>query len=35
VGSTVLLDPETIDEFWRQIADGTYPPGAVGGWGTG
>ena len=33
VGSTVLLDPATIDDFWRHIADGDYPPGPVGGWG--
>ncbi len=31
VGSTVLLDPATIDDFWRQIADGELPPGPVGG----
>jgi len=32
VGSTVLLDPDTIDEFWRKIAAGEYEPGAkVGG----
>ncbi len=31
VGSTVLLDPNTIDEFWRQIANGDLPPGPVGG----
>jgi anionic cell wall polymer biosynthesis LytR-Cps2A-Psr (LCP) family protein len=32
VGSTVLLDPEQIDDFWRAIADGEYSPGAdVGG----
>jgi anionic cell wall polymer biosynthesis LytR-Cps2A-Psr (LCP) family protein len=32
VGSTVLLDPETIDEFWRNIANGSYVPGTqVGG----
>jgi LCP family protein required for cell wall assembly len=35
VGSTVLLDPDTIDDFWRQIADGSLPPGPVGGWGSG
>lgn len=35
VGSTVLLDPDTIEEFWRQIAEGGYPPGPVGGWGSG
>lgn len=33
VGSTVLLDPDTIDEFWQRISDGDYPPGDVGGWG--
>ncbi len=33
VGSTVLLDPDTIDDFWRRIAEGDYPPGPVGGWG--
>lgn len=31
VGSTVLLDPDTIDDFWRRIADGTYPAGPVAG----
>jgi LCP family protein required for cell wall assembly len=32
VGSTVRLDPDTIDEFWRKIADGSYAPGTqVGG----
>jgi LCP family protein required for cell wall assembly len=31
VGSTVLLDPEAIDAFWRAIAEGTLPPGPVGG----
>ena len=31
VGSTVLLDPATIDEFWRKIANGELPPGPVGG----
>ncbi|WP_291378310.1 LCP family protein [Demequina sp.] len=32
VGSTVLLDPDTIGEFWRTIADGGYAPGTqVGG----
>jgi LCP family protein required for cell wall assembly len=31
VGSTVLLDPDTIDDFWRRIAEGDYPPGDVGG----
>jgi hypothetical protein len=31
-GSTVLLDPDTIDEFWRTIAEGAYAPGTqVGG----
>jgi LCP family protein required for cell wall assembly len=31
-GSTVLLDPDTIDEFWRTIADGGHAPGTqVGG----
>lgn len=33
VGSTVLLDPETADEFWRQIAAGSVPAGPVGGLG--
>lgn len=33
VGSTVLLDPDTIDEFWRQIAAGSLPAGPVGGLG--
>lgn len=31
VGSTVLLDPATIDDFWRNIANGDVPPGPVGG----
>ncbi|NTV39721.1 MAG: LytR family transcriptional regulator [Demequinaceae bacterium] len=32
VGSCVLLDPETIGEFWAQIGAGTYAPGTkVGG----
>ncbi|MDN4481508.1 LCP family protein [Demequina muriae] len=32
VGSTVLLDPEQIDQFWIDIADGAYEPGTeVGG----
>ncbi|WP_297084822.1 LCP family protein [uncultured Demequina sp.] len=32
VGSTVLLDPATIDQFWEDIADGAYAPGTeVGG----
>ncbi|MBN2177561.1 MAG: LCP family protein [Demequinaceae bacterium] len=35
VGSTVLLDPDAIDEFWRRIAEGDYPPGPVGGWKSG
>nr|WP_255633448.1 LCP family protein [Demequina sp. TTPB684] len=31
-GSTVLLDPNTIEEFWRTIEVGGYPPGTqVGG----
>src|SRR5690554_4023856 len=31
-GSTVLLDPDTIDQFWRDIATGAFEPGAeVGG----
>ncbi len=34
VGSCVLLDPDTIDDFWIQIATGAYAPGtAVGGLG--
>lgn len=34
VGSTVLIDPDTVDEFWADIATGAYPPGAeVGGLG--
>jgi LCP family protein required for cell wall assembly len=32
-GSTVLLDPETVGDFWIAIAAGAYPPGAVGGLG--
>ncbi len=32
VGSCVLLDPDTIGEFWAQIAAGTFAPGTkVGG----
>ncbi|WP_228373301.1 LCP family glycopolymer transferase [Demequina silvatica] len=32
VGSTVLLDPEQEDQFWRKIANGKFKPGAeVGG----
>jgi len=32
VGSTVLLDPDQVDEFWDKIANGEYEPGAeVGG----
>jgi LCP family protein required for cell wall assembly len=31
VGSTVLLDPAKSGSFWRNIANGTLPPGAVGG----
>lgn len=31
-GSTVLLDPDTIDQFWRDIAEGAFDPGTeVGG----
>lgn len=31
-GSTVLLDPDTVDQFWRDIATGAFEPGAeVGG----
>ena len=26
-GSTVLLDPDAIEEFWRTIANGGYAPG--------
>jgi LCP family protein required for cell wall assembly len=33
VGSTVLLDPEKIDAFWKSIAEGTLPAGPVGGLG--
>ncbi len=30
--STVLLDPDAIDQFWQDIADGSYEPGSeVGG----
>lgn len=29
VGSTVLLDPDTIDRFWEKIANGEYEPGTV------
>ena len=31
VGSTVLLDPDASPAFWKAIADGTLPPGTVGG----
>ena len=31
VGSTVQLDPETIDQFWVDIRDGNLEPGEVGG----
>jgi hypothetical protein len=31
VGSTVLLDPETVDDFWGRIANGEVAPGPVGG----
>lgn len=31
-GSTVLLDPDTVDQFWEDIAAGAFEPGAeVGG----
>lgn len=31
-GSTVLLDPDTVDQFWRDIASGAFEPGThVGG----
>ena len=29
VGSTVLLNPDTIDAFWDDIAAGAYAPGSV------
>ncbi|GIG55548.1 LCP family protein [Demequina activiva] len=29
VGSTVLLDPDLVDQFWDDIAQGAYPPGAT------
>jgi LCP family protein required for cell wall assembly len=29
VGSTVLLDPDTVDAFWDDIADGAFPPGST------
>lgn len=29
VGSTVLLDPDTIDQFWDDIATGALEPGTV------
>lgn len=28
-GSTVLLDPDTIDQFWIDIAEGAFEPGSV------
>ena len=32
VGSTVLLDPDRIDQFWADVADGAFEPGeTVGG----
>ncbi len=32
VGSTVLLDPDTIDDFWLKVANGEFEPGSeVGG----
>lgn len=31
VGSTVLLDPDSITAFWAAIAQGEYPPGTVAG----
>lgn len=31
VGSTVLLDPDLSPQFWKDIQDGTLPPGPVGG----
>ena len=31
VGSTVQLDPETIDQFWVDVRDGNLEPGEVGG----
>ena len=31
IGSTVLLDPDTSPAFWQAVADGTVPPGVVGG----
>lgn len=34
VGSTVLIDPDTADDFWADVATGAFPPGAeVGGLG--
>jgi LCP family protein required for cell wall assembly len=33
VGSTVLLDPNTVDRFWRDLRDGNLEPGVVGGLG--
>ncbi|MFP3714852.1 LCP family protein [Puerhibacterium sp. TATVAM-FAB25] len=31
VGATVLLDPDTVDQFWADVRDGNLEPGAVGG----
>lgn len=31
VGSTVLLDPDKVDGFWKDVRDGTLEPGDVGG----
>lgn len=31
VGSAVLLDPDTSPAFWKSVADGSLPPGTVGG----
>jgi LCP family protein required for cell wall assembly len=31
IGSTVLLDPDAAPAFWQKVANGTLPPGPVGG----
>jgi LCP family protein required for cell wall assembly len=31
VGATVLLDPDTVDQFWADVRDGDLEPGTVGG----
>jgi hypothetical protein len=31
VGSTVLLDPDKVGAFWKDVRDGNLEPGDVGG----